>query len=493
MQVNASFNRFVILPEHLVLNMEISPFAVRVYALIRRYSDWDTGRCRLTPSKLAGMLRVGVRRAQALLAELAQHGFAERRPGGDWYWLPHPPAPEELAAQRMMDAAVAKRSAISNDPETISMSISGPRNAIPQIAGERSGGSHSPSPGTAKAICGITANSETAALQSAQSGARDDLLSLRIPSVSDPGGSNSDLVVCAPPLIERSTDQPIQMGLIPSHLRSDPAGGDLPAPKARSKGPPTATEEAIRRGEYDTGTLRHRPDVLRVLVDVWAREIWHGWAGRTVEPTPDTRIREIRQAIEKHGRTPSGILEAFAGVPHHPWFEDTLGDRPAVEPRIAIGASQSGFAPYDDLREIAQQRRLQALKAANGTDQERDEVWKAACDELIAEAPEVERVHAEPSRGLHRMQATWRGITWFEFVPEGNALIRTQIAGVNALSRAHAAAKAGGRAMVERWPDSEDVRRDAKGWMTASTTNLRRGLERLDALRADLGGTNVSQ
>ena len=138
------------------------------------------------------------------------------------------------------------------------------------------------------------------------------------------------------------------------------------------------TEDSIRAGDWDSVTERSPgwASVVRVLTEVWTRDIWHAWAGKRTVPTSRSYAEQIERCLSKHGATPSGVLEAFRGIPEHEFFAVTLEQgKPAVDPRIALGVSTKGYAPYDELRELGVAKSRPARKYFTQADEHEAEQW----------------------------------------------------------------------------------------------------------------------
>lgn len=261
---------------------------------------------------------------------------------------------------------------------------------------------------------------------------------------------------------------------------------------------PPATEDLIRAGRFDDPSdkrLMVRPDVVAVLLDVWARDVWHAWGGKSIAPTlAGPRESVVRKAILDRGRTPSGILEAFAGIPLHPWFSDTRdADRgAAVEPRVALLASLGGFEPYDELRECVAQATAKALAAKRGTPETRDALWRRgqALVSSNAQHAAFKAVTAAKAPPPYQLGIAMQGrelnaggivLRWLELLPSGlTAAGRTLADAANAFAVDLTAARYAGRLLLETFPEATD---EAESGAAIPTENLTRTLAKLAALR----------
>ncbi len=523
------------IPVSLLTSSSVSPHAMRAYGLIRLHSDWSTGVTRLDVDGLAQMLGVRRRRSFAILAELRDAGFAEQTPSG-WKWLPHPPSIEEIRAHRTLGGGVdlrgfakefhgAANSAVTDHNPVQSRSTKRvQRKDNPKVQPQVTGG-------PIAAAVHVELQRECAgdvglvALESHENPAsmiyiRDleqgDTVGV---GIGDPQGKGLGLGISDPQGLEdqdrdqdqdrglggpggKGADEPARATVLPG-VTDPPEAPQAPAKAkqraaqaakpAKTEPPLAVTEDQARAGAYDDPAIAKRPEVISLLVEVWARDVWHRWAGKRVEPSTQTREREIRRAIEAHGRSPSGILEAFAGIPDHPFFAATLeGERgPAVEPRIALGVSSKDFAPYDELRDIVVKQRDQQRLAAEGTPDERDAFWQRS---RAAWTDDVSKAVVEPVAGeaippafrgipIPLLKKTHAGVSWYEFNLAGVALtsaMRVQAVAAAAYAQEVAATTAAGKALIAKWPSAVA---EARSGVKTSMGNLNRSLAKLAAAR----------
>lgn len=439
-----------------LLDMVKEPGAVHAYACARRGSDWTTGALKVPLAQIAAWADVTVNTLTRRFRTLEAAGWMRRTgEGPTTRWSVVPPGSD------------------LHSPDPRSDHLEDP--ATHQTATDADGATHQE---------------------------RTDHPSKT--TASTRRKSNIDGAPPDPPAGENTVGVVHAYGMaIPLPLGDQQEGDQIksrskPKPEAEDRPPPD--EASVEAGLWDSAKGRDLAKVITVIAKVWARDLWAKWAGKRLEPSLGDAEREIRSAVLTYGRTPSGCLQAFRGVPLHPSFSRSLeGGSPLVAARYPLTATGAGrsWAPYDELRDLA----LTAVAGEAPKGPTLDKIlaawWQAReCflhgdngeGSYTNEAP-AEPYHDAPPwltlDGVPLMAAAWNGktIPRWQYTP-GQPVSYRRITALNAAVIELVAATSAKERLLAEWPGDELVASEVTQWHRDCAAEVRAEMAKCKAMIA---------
>lgn len=408
------------------------PGAVHAYACARRGSDWTTGALKVPLAQIAAWADVTVNTLTRRFRTLEAAGWMVRTGDGPTTrWSVVPPGSDLH----------------SPDPRSDHLADPTHQTATSDPATHQTGGEH-----PSKTTGGTRRKSNIGAAPP-----------------DPPEGEN-------PVAVDHGKGIALRLPL------GDPPEGDQIKARSKPAEPerPPPDEASVEAGLWDSAKGRDLAKVITVIAQVWARDLWTKWAGKRLEPSLGDAEREIRSAVLTYGRTPSGCLQAFRGVPLHPSFQRSLdGGSPLVAARYPLTATGAGrsWAPYDELRDLA----LTAVAGEAPKGPTLDKIlaawWQAReCflhgdqgqGSYTNDAP-AEPYHDGPKwlalDGVPLMAAAWNGktIPRWQYVP-GQPVSYRRITALNAAVIELVAATSAKERLLAQWPGDELVASEVTQW-----------------------------